>query len=229
MRILSQLLLVAAVTLTLGSAKAQNSVYIDQVGSNSTISVSQTGSENQAGNPTNGTILHGDSQTVSIQQIGSLNSAAVNIQGAGVTANISANGSSNNMTVNCGATGGAGAACTDSNISSVVQGDVNQVDITGGAKSALTANVTGSHNTVGITSTTSNMNGAIASATVTGGDGNNVTINQNGPAGLNGFSATVSVNGASNTVGVQQSGTVDSTVTINSSGSNNNIHVVSGN
>jgi hypothetical protein len=73
------------------------------------------------------------------------------------------------------------------------------------------------------------MLGARASVTTTGGDGNAITVSQTGPAGAFGFDAMVDVTGASNTIGVNQSGTVDSTVHIKSTGSNNTITVRSGN
>jgi hypothetical protein len=61
------------------------------------------------------------------------------------------------------------------------------------------------------------------------GDSNVVNINQNGPAGANGFVSKVEVTGASNNVAVTQSGTTDSTVNIKSTGSNNSISVTSSN
>ena len=50
-----------------------------------------------------------------------------------------------------------------------------------------------------------------------------ITVSQSGPAGSNGFTADVQVTGSSNTIGVTQSGTVDSNVSVHSTGSNNNI------
>ena len=186
-------------------AQSQNTVYIDQIGSSSTIDVTQTGSNNVVGDEVNKTIFRGN--------------------GAQLTSNVT--GSFNTVNASCGAA--PTTACTDTVITANVTGNTNSVNITSGAKSLATADVTGDNNTIGITSSTTNLLGARARVTTTGGNGNAITVSQTGTAGLNGFDATVDITGGSNTIGVTQSGTVDSTVNIKSVGSNNSITVRSGN
>ena len=108
--------LVIVIGLFASVANAQNSVYIDQIGSNSTINVTQTGTDNQLGNTTNKTVLYGNNQAVTITQIGSYNNSAINAQGNNLTLTSNVTGDSNTVNVSCGATGGAGAACNDSEI-----------------------------------------------------------------------------------------------------------------
>mgnify|MGYP006295280085 CR=1 FL=1 len=222
--------LVIVIGLFASVANAQNSVYIDQIGSNSTINVTQTGTDNQLGNTTNKTVLYGNNQAVTITQIGSYNTSAINAQGNNLTLTSNVTGDSNTVNVSCGATGGAGAACNDAAITATATGDTNVISVTGqGAKQTIGASLTGNYNTATVNSNTTNMNGATATVTQTGGDSNTINISQNGPAGLNGFSATVEVTGGSNNIGVTQTGTVDSTVNVKSVGSNNSITVHSGN
>ena len=213
----------------LAAAQTANSVYIDQVGSGSTIGVIQSGSNNTAGTDTKNMVFSGNTQVVSIQQIGSNNIADVNVQGAGATLTSTVAGSMNSVTISCGTGGvGASAACTDSNLIANATGDSNLLSITAGAKTDANINITGDRNNAGIISNTTSMGGARASIAATGND-NILTIDQSGPAGVNGFTSSIDVTGSSNTVGVTQSGTIDSTVNVKSVGSNNSITVRSGN
>jgi hypothetical protein len=203
-----------------------NNVYIDQVGSGSTITLNQQGSNNEIGNDTTATTLHGNGQTVSISQVGSGNTNKVNVQGANSVINSTVTGDNNNTTVACGAA--PSSSCNDTAITANISGSSNNTSITAGSKSTVTAEINGSTNNTTVESKTTNLMGAIVGVKETG-DSNVVNINQNGPAGANGFISKVEVTGASNNVAVTQSGTTDSTVNIKSTGSNNSISVTSGN
>jgi len=203
-----------------------NNVYIDQVGSGSTITLNQQGSNNEIGNDTTATTLHGNGQTVSISQVGSGNTNKVNVQGANSVINSTVTGDNNNTTVACGAA--PSSSCNDTAITANISGNSNNTSITAGSKSTVTAEINGSTNNTTVESKTTNLMGAIVGVKETG-DSNVVNINQNGPAGANGFISKVEVTGASNNVAVTQSGTTDSTVNIKSTGSNNSIAVTSGN
>jgi hypothetical protein len=203
-----------------------NNVYIDQVGSGSTITLNQQGSNNEIGNDTTATTLHGNGQTVSISQVGSGNTNKVNVQGANSVINSTVTGDNNNTTVACGAA--PSSSCNDTAITANISGSSNNTSITAGSKSTVTAEINGSTNNTSIESKTTNLMGAGVGVKETG-DSNMVNINQNGPAGANGFVSKVEVTGASNNVAVTQSGTTDSTVNIKSTGSNNSISVTSSN
>lgn len=226
-------IILAMLSLTASSAWAQgagsNNVYIDQIGDGSSITVNQTGSGNTAGNSTQSMTFNGNNQTVSIAQIGDLNTHTVNIQGAGANITSTVTGSLNAVTISCGS-GGAGpsGSCTDTSVTANATGDSNTLGATVGAKTSASIDVNGSHNTATIESSTTNMLGSSATITSTG-DSNTIDISQSGPAGANGFNAQVTVTGSTNNIGVVQSGTVDSTVKINTTGSGNSISVHSGN
>ena len=203
-----------------------NNVYIDQVGSGSTITLNQQGSNNEIGNETTATILHGNGQTVSISQVGSGNTHKVNVEGTNSNINSTVTGDNNTTTINCGAS--PSTSCNDTAITATVTGGGNTSNITAGAKSTISAVVSGSTNNTTINSATTNLLGARADVKETG-DSNVVNVQQAGPAGSNGFDTKVDVNGSSNNVAVTQNGTIDSTVNIKSVGSNNNITVTTSN
>jgi len=208
------------------SSANQNSVYIDQVGSNSTIAVTQDGSGNKAGDGTTSMIISGTGQNISIQQVGSNNIAAVNVQGSSTALTTIATGSNNTVTLNCGSV--PTTSCTDTTITANATGNSNTLTTTATAKSTISTTVIGNNNTATINSNTTHLLGARVNIYATG-NSNTMSVNQSGPAGVAGFNAEMTVTGDSNTVGVTQTGTTDSDVQINSGGSNNSITVNSGN
>jgi hypothetical protein len=202
-------------------------VYIDQVGSTSTINLTQSGGGNELGNETTKAIFYGNNQTVMIQQIGYGNTATVNIQGGGAVVNSTATGDNNVVSLSCGAM--PTTACTDANLRADTTGAGNTLSITTGAKSVATITTTGGDNNAAtINNASDHLLGAKSSINIAGGQ-NTVSVSQSGPAGATGFDAMVDVTGSSNNIGVTQTGTVDSKVNVKSVGSNNTITVRSGN
>lgn len=227
MKQFSKLLIVAMLSTVSASAfAAKNSVYMDQIGSNTTIDVTQTGSGNQMGTEATPSSFNGNSQDITITQIGSGNFGMFTINGIGATVVSNVTGSLNTQNMTCGTD--SGSTCSDTSITTSITGSNNTETINAQANSTITNSTTGDYNTTNINSKTTNLLGAFVNLT-TDGNSNDITVSQDGAAGLNGFSTSISVTGASNTIGVTQSGTVDSTVQINSTGSNNNINVTSGN
>ena len=222
------------VSLVSTSAVAQlatvNTVYIEQTGGGTIIDLTQTGSQNEAGSSSKALNFNGDNQRITISQIGSLNILSMDIRGIGsnVTSNI--NGSSNNITVNCGT--GANTTCSDSIVeANITSGNYNVIDTLTNAKSVTKTNITaGDNNTLTTTNSSNNLLGAKSEIINTSGDYNTVTVIQSGAAGTNGFNSRVELAGSNNTVAVTQSGSVDSHVSIKSSGGDfNRITVNSGN
>jgi Curlin associated repeat len=210
-------------------AQTVNSVYMDQYGSNSTITITQTGSNNAAGTELKSNVFHGNSQVISMLQIGSGNVADVTMNGDGASLTSNVNGNLNSVTVNCGTgASGPGASCTDSVLTATITGGNNTINNTNGSKATSSITLNGDHNSATINNTSNNLLGAVSSINAVGGY-NTLSITQDGPAGLNGFVASIDVAGSSNTISVTQSGTVDSNVQIKSIGSSNTITVRSGN
>ena len=250
----------------MGSAfAADNSIYIDQSGDNTSVTVTQDGAGNVVrgiqgvgSDNTTPAKIYGNSNTVTIDQVGSgntlnfgvtttvvngytgnqfnysitgNNSTAIinsNSNGQGTSgsniiditqtgnssyANINVLGSKNSVTATT--TGGSGNSVT-----SAINGDSNTQSIMFSGGGGNTANVT--QGTTGAT----NSNGTVS---ITGvGASNSVTVSQTGGvAGVtNGDSATVSLNGSSNTVGITQQGTAgNSVVNVQSVGSSNTFSI----
>lgn len=173
-----------------------NDVYIEQVGSSSSVTITQEGTGNQVGNSTTDVYIGSGSNIVSVEQIGDSNILAMVVNGSSADVTVSTTGSGNEQTINCGTTTSAG--CSGSTITQTVTGDDNIITQNLGAGANHTSNitVTGSTNTITHTST--------ATGTTT-------------------MNATIS--GDLNTVGVTQSGMTTQNVTINSTGNSNTITV----
>jgi hypothetical protein len=173
-----------------------NDVYVEQVGSSSTVTITQEGIGNKAGDSTDALYIGSGSNVVTIDQIGDSNILEMVVNGASTDVTVNTVGSGNEQTINCGTTSSAG--CSGSTITQTVDGDDNTVaqNLGSGANHTSNITVTGSDNAITHTST--------ATGTTT-------------------MNATIT--GDLNTVGVTQSGMTTQNVTINSTGNSNIITV----
>ena len=195
----------------LSSGALANDVYMEQIGDNSSVSVTQTGAGNLVngnvggtGNTDDAAVIRGDLNNVTISQIGASNTLSLIINnessGTGSTVVVSADGSNNNQTIGCG-----------TSLSSDCNASVIRSEITGN-----------SNNTVQMLS-----GGVVQSKIAINGNYNNVTHTASGVGAHNG-EITVSGNGTSqlaNAVTLTQSGASAKNAIINSNGSNNNISI----
>ena len=173
-----------------------NEIYIEQVGSSSTINITQQGTDNRIGDAATPSYIGSGSNTVAIEQIGSTNTLDMVVNGAGTDVTVSTTGDNNIQTINCGTTQSSG--CSGSYIKQQVTGDSNTVtqDLGSGANHTSEINITGDSNTVTHTSTATGVT-----------------------------SANITVSGNTNTVGVTQSGMLNKSVTVTSTGDSNNINI----
>jgi hypothetical protein len=173
-----------------------NDVYVEQVGSSSTVTITQQGTGNAVGDNVDSIYIGSGSNTVAITQIGDNNTLAMVVNGSSTDTTVTTTGSGNIQSIDCGTTTSAG--CSGSTITQVVTGDDNTVtqSLDDGANHTSNINVTGDTNTVTHTSTAT---------------------------GTTSMNATIS--GDSNVVGVTQSGMTTQNVTINSTGNSNTITV----
>ena len=197
-------------SLVFGQA-ATNSIYIDQVGDGSNITVSQQGGTNSVGSEGTPVNIQGNNQNITLTQEGASNSIDGVVNNAdNVDLAITNTGDNNAVTLNMGDTASI-------------------------AGSATTLDVTGSTNTVSLTQgSTSSSSGATQSLTITGdlnndvtntvtatGDSNAITMLQNGYAGKN---VNMALTGNSNDVTINQRSTTNAdTLGITSSASNSTI------
>lgn len=191
----------------LSSGAWANDVYVEQVGDNATVSITQTGAGNLVNgdvggtSPTDPALIKGDFNVVTISQIGASNTLSLVLdsttKGTGTTVNVSADGSGNNQIINC-------ATCNANTITSNVTGSNNNVtQQLGGNALASIINVAGSYNNV--SHTTTGAGAHTADITISGGGSaaqpNAVTLVQSGGMAKN---ASISSNGSNNNISITQ-------------------------
>jgi hypothetical protein len=195
----------------LSSGAFANDVYVEQIGDNSSVSITQTGAGNMvngniggAGNVDDMALIRGDLNDVTVSQIGVGNILSIVLNnesnGTGATVVVSADGSNNTQEISCGTA--LSSSCNASVIRSEITGNNN--------------------NTVQTLS-----GGAVQSKIAINGNWNNVTHTASG-VGQHSGEITVSgsgVSGAANAVTLTQSGALTKNAVITSNGSNNNIIV----
>ena len=195
----------------LSSGAWANDVYIEQIGDNAIVSITQTGAGNLVNGNVGGTgntndmaLIRGDFNDVTVNQIGSGNilSLVINNEsnGTGSTVVVSADGSNNTQTIGCGTS--LSSSCNASIIRSEITGNNN--------------------NTVQMLS-----GGTVQSKIAVNGNYNNVTHTASG-VGFHSGDITVSGSGTSssaNAVTLTQSGALTKNAVITSNGSNNNVRV----
>ena len=213
---------------------ADNSIYIDQTGDNSTIDITQTGAGNvvrgiQTGNGNDNTVrakLYGTSADFDITQIGSNNLLSIGVNtsiatGIGYGIDLSYYVSGNNATAVINSNN-AGTGTSGSNWINISQtGNTAGINLNIlGSKNNFTATTSG-----GATNTiTATVNGTLINNTiaVSGGGGNGITLTQSSSNADN----TMTMVGASNTLALTQSGVAGVNghgFTLNLTGSSNSI------
>lgn len=186
-----------------GSGAQANDVYIEQVGDGATVTITQDGSSNRIGDNGTPSIIKGDANIVTIDQIGSSNTLDMVINGAAVTAIVTTNGSNNTQVINCGTANTA--SCGSSFIKQQVDGDNNTVtqNLVAASTQYSEILITGDYNTV--THTTSGSGAHSGIITVNGGvalGGNTISLTQ---GGTNAQQATITSTGNGNAITVNQS------------------------
>ena len=230
---------------------ADNSIYIDQAGDSSSITIFQDGGGNQvydvgagATNTTAAT-LTGDSQTVDIRQVGAgnvlkLGANSTVLTGVGIDLTYYITGSNSVASIDFNDDG-------QGTLANLVF-DVRQT----GSYNDLFADLLGSNNSVTATATggdyndfsfTINADDVTVNAAISGGGGSSLTTNltsdsgsvdvtavgasntfsitQAGLGGTSGHGITLDVTGSSNSFTTSQSGSIDTTIDITSVGSSN--------
>ena len=113
--------------LGLSSAPAfANDIYIDQIGDNLDLDITQDGQNNQFGNSTTDVTLSGDDMTFAITQTGNSNTIAAIIKGSTYTGTWSFTGDSNTVDMSCSSA--AAGDCDTVTLNITTTGDSNQFD-----------------------------------------------------------------------------------------------------
>ncbi len=199
------LFVMALMTPTLLFAQqATNSIYIDQVGDSSTITLTQQGQTNSIGKENDRFQLQGSNQTLTMTQHGNGNSIQGNIiQADNINYDINTLGDSNSIVFDHGTSGSV--AGTTLNLTAT--GSMNTFDLKQGTTSSATGatqniTVTGDSNEY---TSTINTDDVIQTSSVTG-DSNKLTIVQNGHTSKN---MDIALTGSHNTFDIKQTSTLN--------------------
>jgi hypothetical protein len=223
MKQIKTLLLVMALmtpTLSLGQSTT-NSIFIQQVGDGSNITIKQEGQGNQIGNRTTDTpvVLQGDGQVVDIVMDGNSNKINGDIkQSDGSTTTVTMTGDNNDLNFDVGNaadTGGSTSTLTIAGSSN--EFNFNQGKVSSATNLTQTFTLTGDLNTITQNVETNDVENVFA---VTG-DSNIITTTQNGAAGKN---IDMILVGSQNNVTVNQKSTLNvDSIKLNSTSSGSTI------
>lgn len=212
---------IGALFALVSSAAMANEIYIQQIGDNLGLTISQTGTGNKIGdlNTTTPAVLTGDDMTFSITQNGDYNTIAATIKGNTYSGAWVFNGNSNTVDLTCDAT--SGANCETVTVDITVNGNSNDFNVYIGENKVadnLVADFTvdGDGNVI-----TANLDATNADITFVidnslSANGNTITIDQDDAGGVNGHSITYDLTGGGNTISITQSGLTDKTIDITS-------------
>lgn len=213
-------MLLGASSLVYGQSTT-NSIYIDQVGDQSAITLTQKGQGNRIGTEQSRFQIEGDSQVINIRQAGSANKIDGKIvDAANISYAVDIVGDSNELNVNHGDAGS-------------VSGSQLVLDVTGSSNSltmnqGTTSSSTNSDQTIAITGDqnqyTSTINADDVKNQITvAGDSNAITMLQNG---YQGKEVKQTITGNNNTVNISQTSTLNvDKIDITHTGSNNTITI----
>lgn len=196
-----------------------NSIYIDQVGDGSNITISQQGQANRVGSEGSAVNIQGNNQNITLTQDGASNSIDGFVNNAdNVDLAITNTGDNNAVTLNMGDSASIAGSATTLNVT----GSTNTVSLTQGSTSSSsgatqTLNITGDLNTY---NSTINADDVTNTVTATG-DSNTINMLQNGHAGK---AVDMALTGNNNDVTINQRSTTHAdTIGITSSASNSTI------
>lgn len=200
---------------------ATNSIYIDQVGNGSTITIIQKGQSNKIGTEQNRVVIQGNNQTITSTQEGNTNKIEGSIEQAdNIDIDSTVTGDNNNVIYDQGSAGSvAGSTKT-----LTVTGDSNNLTFNQGTVSSATGAtqniaITGDTNTY---TSTINTDDVVNDVAVTG-DTNTITMTQNGTSGKN---IEMALTGSTNTVTLNQKSITNvDTIKINSTSNGSTITI----
>jgi len=199
---------------------ANNSIYVDQIGDGTTISLTQTGSGNSIGSTAKRSSFNGNNNLVNIQQIGNQNAINMDVVGGGATITNTITGNSNQVDLVCD-------SCSASTINKQITGNGNAITMTNDGLTDTNIVIESDNNTITMTNNTSSVAGVKNEINISGGNSNQLTLDQTGTASTEGHFFKLVVTGAMNLFNVGQGGTIDSKIDTTVNGSSNTVTIKS--
>jgi len=223
-----------------GTSVYANEIYVDQIGDNLNLNITQSGTGNYFGDISgNGTlsqsggapvVLEGDDMTFSITQTGNNNEIAATIKGNTYTGNWQFTGDNNTVDMTCDSQGAV--QCESVTVDITTNGSNNAFNVFIGenkiADNLVAAfTVDGDGNTVN-----ADLDAVNADVTLTldntaslAASGNTVNIDQDDAGDINGHSITYDHTGGAADINITQSGLTDKTVDVTSSGEDHQVDI----
>lgn len=223
-----------------GTSLYANEIYIDQIGDNLNLDITQSGTGNYVGDVSStgttsgGTVkpvvLEGDDMTFSVTQTGNNNEIAATIKGNTYTGTWQFTGDSNTVDMTCDSQGAV--QCETVTVDITANGSNNAFNVFIGenkiADNLVAAfTVDGDGNTVN-----ADLDAVNADVTLTldntaslAATGNTVNIDQDDAGDINGHSVTYDHTGGGGLINITQSGITDKTVDVTSNGDNHQVDI----
>ena len=219
-----------------GSTAFANEIYIDQVGDNLDLDITQDGQNNKVGTDQADMTLSGDDMTFAITQTGNTNSIVATIKGTDYTGSWTFTGDSNAVDLQCSSA--STGKCDTVTLNITTTGDSNTFDFDIGesadADSATVSfTVDGDNNisntdidgtSVALTVVMDNS-ASIATTSANSDEGNVLDINIDGNGDVNGHTVTLDITGGGSTYNVTQSGIYDNTVNATFDGDSQDVDI----
>jgi len=215
-------LVLAALLSTVATVAYSNDLFINQVGDNLSLTITQNGDGNAIGDVVTALTLDGNNMTFAIKQEGDNNTISAVIDGNTYTGEWEFFGNNNTVDLTCDST--AQSQCEVVTVDILTTGSDNTYNVyIGEAKIAdnllISFDVSGDGNEI-----TANLDATDADVTIiidnAGGTGNTFTIDQDDAGSVNGHSLTYDPTGGNSTFNIVQSGLIDKTINVVSFGDN---------
>jgi hypothetical protein len=232
----NNIVIVFVIGLLLGSTAWANEIYIDQVGDNLDLDISQSGTDNQFGDSTTDVSLNGADMTFSITQTGNNNDIAAVIKGTNYTGTWSFVGDYNTVDLLCSSS--ATGDCDTVTLNITTTGDSNTFDFDigetqDGSSSNVSFTVTGDNNIIASTidgvsaavSVTLDNSASLATTSANSDEGNNIDIDIAGDGDTVGHTVTLGITGGGSTYTIDQSGINDNTVNATFNGDSQDVDI----
>lgn len=219
-----------------GSSAYANEIYIDQIGDNLDLDITQDGQDNKVGTSTTDAGLYGDDMTFAITQTGNYNEITATIRGTDYTGTWSFTGDSNTVDLLCSST--TTGNCDTVTLNITTTGDTNDFTINIGENntadsSTVAFTVTGDNSIMNTTvdgvsaalTVTMNNSSSLATTSANSDEGNAITTSQTGDGDVGGHTINLNVTGGGSTYDVTQSGIYDNTVDATFNGDSQDVDI----
>ena len=219
-----------------GSSVLANEIYIDQIGDNLDLDITQDGQDNKVGTSTTDMALTGDDMTFAITQTGNFNEITATIKGTDYTGTWQFTGNSNTVDLLCSST--ATGDCDTVTLNITTTGDSNQFDFDIGenndADSATVSfTVTGDNSiinsdidgTSAVLTVVMNNANSLATTSANSDEGNTLNIDMDGNGDSAGHTVILDITGGGSTYDIDQSGVNDATVNATFDGDSQDVDI----